>query len=90
MEDKKSNVWRFLLPVLYLIKALMYSACVLQNEFLQKPGSPLAAGQEALKDIHLYKEGPGMMEMNINLHNFWESYRGLHRTRELWIITRDV
>lgn len=90
MEEKKSNVWRFLLPGLYLIRALIYSACVLQNEILQKSGSPLALRQEVLKDIHLYKECPEMMEINISLKNFWESYQRLDHTRELWIIARDV
>lgn len=53
--------------MLYLIRALIYSACVLQNEILQKSGSPLAPRQEVLKDIHLYKERPEMMEINISL-----------------------
>lgn len=36
--------------------------------------------QEVLKDIHLYKERPEMMEINISLKNFWESYQGLDHT----------
>lgn len=48
----------------------MYSACVLQNEILQKSGSPLAPRQEVLKDINLYKECPEMMEINMSLKNF--------------------
>lgn len=50
--------------------SLMYSACVLQNEILQKSGSPLAPRQEVLKDINLYKECPEMMEINMSLKNF--------------------
>lgn len=52
--------------MLYLIRALIYSACVLQNEILKKSGSPLAPRQEVLKDTHLYKECPEMMEINMS------------------------
>lgn len=58
--------------MLYLIRASIYSACVLQNEISQKPGSPFAPRQEVLKDIHLYKECPEMMEINMSLKNFGE------------------
>jgi len=67
---------------LYLIRALIHSACVLQNEILQKSGSFLAPWQEVLKDTHLYKECPEMMEIHKSLKNFWESFQGFHRTTE--------